>query len=54
MKSPLLLLISRFNGPASGYFCLLDLFAMKYSSGTSTGAVNMEIKLPAISAMASP
>ena len=29
-------------------------FAMKYSSGTSTGAVNMEIKLPAISAIASP
>jgi len=29
-------------------------FAMKYSSGTNTGAVNMEIKLPAISAMASP
>jgi hypothetical protein len=25
---------------------------MKYSSGTSTGAVNMEIKLPAISAIA--
>jgi len=37
-------------------FVLLSssLFAMKYSSGTSTGAVNIEIKLPAISAIASP
>ena len=30
------------------------VLAMKYSSGTSTGAVNMEIKLPAINAIASP
>ena len=38
----------------SVHLSFLRLFAMKYSSGTSTGAVNMEIKLPAISAIASP
>jgi hypothetical protein len=46
--------MERYSRNETGATRSFRLFAMKYSSGTSTGAVNIEIKLPAINAIASP
>ena len=46
--------MGRYSRNETGTTRSFRLFAMKYSSGTSTGAVNMATKLPAMSAIASP